>query len=269
MRATLTRELTWAHEQLRALLPDPNAAAMAADPVLLARAAGLDPDPWQEKALRSTALRLAFNVTRQGGKSTIAATLADHTAVYRPGSLVLLLSPGLRQSKELFRKVVQVYRATGRPVSPETENTLELGLSNGSRVVSLPGTEKTVRGFSAVDLLIVDEASRVDDALYAAIRPMLAVSNGRLITMSTPWGARGWWWKEWVDGGTTWERYEIPATACPRISAEFLAEERRYGELFYASEYECRFVDTEDMAFRSEDVEAALDSSVRPLWGAA
>jgi hypothetical protein len=36
-----------------------------------------------------------------------------------------------------------------------------------------------VPGFSAVWLPLVDEASRVSDELYLAVRPMLAVSGGR------------------------------------------------------------------------------------------
>ena len=39
-------------------------------------------------------------------------------------------------------------------------------LPNGSRIVGLPGTEATVRGFSAVSLLLIDEASRVVDEMY-------------------------------------------------------------------------------------------------------
>jgi hypothetical protein len=45
--------------------------------------------------------------------------------------------------------------------------------------------------------LIVDEASRVQDALYQGIRPMLAVSGGRIVLLSTPWGKRGFFFEEW------------------------------------------------------------------------
>jgi hypothetical protein len=55
--------------------------------------------------------------------------------------------------------------------------------------VGLPGTEATIRGFSAVSLLLVDEAARCSDELYLAIRPMLAVSDGTLWLMSTPFQA--------------------------------------------------------------------------------
>src|ERR1035437_4701637 len=61
----------------------------------------------------------------------------------------------------------------------------------GSRICSLPGDPKTIRGFSAPALILEDEAAFVDDELFAAIKPMLAVSRGQLILMSTPFGRRG------------------------------------------------------------------------------
>src|SRR5215211_1297396 len=206
---------------------------LALDRVAFAQEVGLKPDRWQEDLLRSTARRVLLNCARQSGKSTMVGLLAVHAALYEPDSLILLLSPTLRQSQELFKKCLSLYRAADKPVPPESETALTLTLENGSRIVSLPGKEGTVRGYSGVRLLAIDEAARVPDDLYLALRPMLAVSGGRLIALSTPWGKRGWWHAEWTDGGPSWERYEIPATACPRISAAFLEEERRsMGPLF-------------------------------------
>jgi hypothetical protein len=128
--------------------------ARALDPVRLAEAASIVPDPWQAEALRSCAPRILLNCSRQSGKSTVTAILAVHTALYEPGALVLLLSPSLRQSQELFRKALGVYRALGRPVPAEAENTLAVQLENHSRILSLPGKEHTVRGYSGVRLLV-------------------------------------------------------------------------------------------------------------------
>jgi len=91
--------------------------AIACDPVRLAERAGLAPDPWQADVLHSSASRLLLNCSRQSGKSTVTSVLAVHTALYDPGALVLLLSPSLRQSQELFRKCLDTYRAVNRPVS--------------------------------------------------------------------------------------------------------------------------------------------------------
>src|SRR5919199_3284635 len=172
--------------------------AAALDPVALAQQAGLDPDPWQRDVLRSTAPRVLLNCSRQSGKSTISALLALHTALYTPSALVLMLSPSLRQSAELFRKGLDLYRALGRPVPAQAETSLRLELEGGSRIISLPGSEATIRGYSGVRLLVIDEAARVEDTLYGSLRPMLAVSNGRLIALSTPFGRRGWWVEAWA-----------------------------------------------------------------------
>jgi len=242
--------------------------ALALDPVLLARRAGLDPDPWQADVLRSTAPRRLLNCSRQSGKSTVAAIRAVHAALYEPGSLVLLLSPALRQSQELFRKCLDVYRALDHPEPPEAESVLRLELANGSRVVALPGKEGTIRGYSGVRRLIVDEASRVPDDLYRSVRPMLAVSGGDPDAMSTPFGTRGWWYEAWRSD-EPWQRVEVPATQCPRISAAFLAEERRtLGAWWYAQEYECRFMDAADAVFRAADIQAAFTPDAPPpLFG--
>ncbi len=239
--------------------------AHALDPVAWVQSLGFDPDPWQAEVLRGDAPRLLLNCSRQSGKSTTTAALALHQALYQAGTLALLLSPSLRQSSELFRKVSGFYHAAGEPVPAEAESTLRLELSNGSRVVSLPGREATVRGYSGVDLLVIDEAARVDDALYYSIRPMLAVSGGRLVTLSTPFGKRGWWWLEWDQGGGSWERVKVTAEQCPRITAEFLAEERRHlGDWWYQQEYMCEFMEAETAAFTWEMLQSAVQEEVQP-----
>jgi hypothetical protein len=210
-----------------------------------------------------------MNCCRQSGKSTTAAVLALHEVLYRPGCLVLLLSPSMRQSSELFRKVTNLLsRLASRPTLTE-DNRLSLTLQSGSRVVSLPSSEATVRGFSGASLIIEDEASRVPDELYRAIRPMLATSEGRLVLMSTPLGRRGHFHQEWADGGPLWERVRVSAYECPRISREFLEEERRsLGDLYFRSEYLCEFTETSGQLFTYDDVVAALDERVRPLFAA-
>lgn len=223
-------------------------------------------DPWQVEALESPASRLLINASRQAGKSTVAALRGLHEILSAPDRLVLVVSPGERQSKLLFRTLMRYYRALGRPVPATVENVLSLELANGSAAYALPGSEDTVRGFSSVNLLLIDEASRVSEEMMAAVRPMLAVSGGRLITMSTPWGKRGWWYEAWEHGGDAWARWRVPASQCPRISPAFLAEERRaLGPLWFASEFECQFVDTVDQLYATDLVQAALSRDVAPL----
>jgi hypothetical protein len=199
----------------------------------------------------------------------MASVLALHKALVAPGSLILILAPAERQAKELFSKVVLSYRTLGHVIPTASYTKLGMELSNGSRIEALPGTEKTVRGFSGVDLLIVDEAARVADELYYAVRPMLAVSGGRLLMLSTPFGKRGVFYHEWT-GGSAWERYTVTAEECPRIPPEFLEEERRtLGPWWFAQEYECRFMDTLDQVFATEVIHKAITDEVAPLFGGA
>jgi hypothetical protein len=240
---------------------------LRANPLCLLTHAGMTPDPWQAGVLQSSACRLLLLASRQAGKSSVAAALSLHTALVRPRSPVLLLSPSTRQSGELFRKVMDLFNALGRPLDVVAESALRVEFANGSRVLSLPGTEGTVRGFSEVALLVIDEAARVADPLYYSVRPMLAVSRGRMVALSTPFGKRGWFHDEWFGSGS-WERVRITAPECPRISPEFLAEEQRaLGERWFRQEYLCSFEDVIDAVFAYADIQAALSNDVKPLFG--
>jgi hypothetical protein len=203
--------------------------------------------------------------TRQAGKSTSAADLSVTEALTKPGTLILLLSPSERQSGELAAKVFACYDALGQPVPARKRTELQLHLVNGSRIIALPESERTIRGYSGAGLLVVDEASRVSDDLYRAVRPMLAVSRGRLIAMTTPFGKRGWFYDAW-ESPADWKRVKITAEQCPRISAEFLAEERHaMGGRWFRQEYQCSFEDVIDALFAEADIRAACSTTAKPL----
>jgi len=240
----------------------------ALDPVEFSRHIGIEPDPWQAEVLRYEGKRLLLNCSRQSGKSTTSATLGLHSAIYRPKSLILLVSPSLRQSQELFRKVKEAYKnMEDRPGLLE-DNRLSMVLANGSRIVSLPSDQSTVRGFSGVTMILEDEASQVKDEFYYAILPMLIINNGTFIAMTTPYGKRGHFFNEWTEGGGDWKRVEIPANKCPRISAEELERQRRsLGSMFFRQEFNCEFVETIDTVFGYDMVQEAFDDDVKPLFG--
>jgi hypothetical protein len=240
--------------------------SLALDRAAFAESLGIVPDRWQQDLLRSTGDRVLLNCSRQSGKSTMAAIIALHRAMFYPGSLVLILGPAERQAKELFGKVAEFYRVLYQQAPAVSDRKLGVHLVNGSRIEALPGSEKTIRGFSGVDLLILDEASRVDDDLYYAVRPMLAVSGGALMMLSTPYGRRGVFYEEWI-GGEDWERYEVPASLVPRITPQFLAKERRgIPARVYRQEYECSFEEAEGQVFATEDIEAMVSGEVTPLF---
>jgi hypothetical protein len=239
--------------------------ATALDCVRFARLAGIQPDSWQADLLFSTERHIILLCSRQSGKTTIVAILALHHALNNPNSLVLVLSPSLRQSSELFKKITGFYQDLGRPIPSETQTALTLELTNKSRIVSLPGKDHTVRGYSGVSLLLIDEAARVSDDLYYAVRPMLAVSQGRIILLSTPCGKRGFFFREW-EKGVDWLKIKVTADQCPRISKEFLEQERRdLGDRWFAQEYLCSFEEAEAALFHYDVVQRALCDEIEEL----
>lgn len=222
---------------------------LALDPSAILVTRGLSPDPWQRDFLFARDRQVLLNCSRQSGKSTVVSALALHAALFTPGGLVLLLSPSQRQSAEIFRKVHDAYVAVGRPIPAVYESQLRLELANGARVLCLPGREETIRSFGGVTLLVLDEAARIPDRLYRSVRPMLAVSQGRLVALSTPFGRRGWFYEEWIGAGP-WKRVQVTWRDCPRITADFIAEETRaMGAAWAAQEYECSFNSREGLVY--------------------
>jgi len=243
------------------------------DPLYFASIAGLQhPDDWQKEVLQwvisGQKQDLILNCGRQTGKSTTAAYLAVWMAIFIPKSLILLVSPSLRQSSELFRKVRDILEVIRIPLELDEDNMLSCKFSNKSRIVSLPGTERTVRGYSGAKLIIEDEAARVADEYYMTIRPMLAVSGGKLIMMSTPFGKRGHFYNDWNEkDDNTFHRIQITADQCPRIPKEFLERERKkVGEWWFNQEYMCIFNEAIDSVFNYETIMAAITSDVKPLF---
>jgi hypothetical protein len=234
----------------------------AENAVLFAKRIGFSADVWQADVLLSDERQLILNCSRQVGKSTTTAVLAAHTAIYKPESLILIVCPTERQSSELLRKIKSIL-AQMPGIDFSRDSILQIEMSNDSRILALPSSESNIRSYSAVDLLIVDEASRCIDEVYFAVRPMLAVSGGRIVLLSSPFGRRGFFYDVWANG-EGWERFTVKATDCERITPEFLASEKAsMPEFIFRQEYFCEFTDRETQVFSSDDIENALDDSLK------
>lgn len=244
-------------------------ASGVGDVLALAERLGFRPDPRQTSLLTSTSQRLILNCTRQWGKSTVTALKVAHHALTRPESLSLIVSPTGRQSAEFLRKVKGFLGRLQIRARGDGANEISIVLPNGARVVGLPGRAATTRGYSAVSLLIVDEAAYVTDEQYGAVQPMMATVEDAVIwLLSTPVGKIGFFYEEWANGGDDWERIRVPATECSRISQRFLDFQRRSrGEREFAREYLCEFQDGIAALFPRDLVNAAFTREVVPLFG--
>jgi len=225
------------------------------------RSRGLDLDPWQAQVADGTAQTTIICCTRQAGKTEINAALVANMLETRERSLTLILAPSERQSQELLIKS-RAY-IDWDYVRPQSVAAKSVVLQNGSRAFALPGAdERTIRGFSAPDLIIVDEAAMASDDLYYAIRPMIATNNtkARVIILSSPKGRRGFFFEEFhAPDDPNVLKIKITADDIPRISQEFLDQERRrMPEWLFRQEYYCEFVDNEMQVFGTDLVGAAF-----------
>jgi cytochrome c-type biogenesis protein CcmE len=234
-----------------------NAFPIPAYPVEFAVSLGIVPDDWQVEVLASEHPRKILCCGRQTGKSTVAAILAIHRALTRPGSTVLVVAPGERQAKLLFSKAKRLYEQAGHPLPAHSERRTGLELSNGSIIEALPAVERTTRGYS-VDLLIVDEAAAVPDMDYHGILPALIATRGEQVLLSTPRGKRGFFWELWhSDDG--WQRIMVRSNEVERIRPEDLEVFRQtMPEQFFRQEFYCEWLDTEGALFGYDDIERAL-----------
>ncbi len=240
-------------------------AAVPPPSLWAAQALNFHLDPLQNQILDSSSSHLILCCSRQWGKSTVTAIRTLHHAWFNPGSLILCLAPGARQSGLFLKKAEHFLRILKAPVRKDPLHPLSLVLPNGSRLIALPGDGDTIRGFSAVGFLVLDEAALIPDSLYHAARPFLAVSGGPLWLLSTPAGQSGFFFEEWTRG-RHWTRFSAPATACSRIRPEFLEQERAsLGDHAFRQEYLCEFLASEHQMIDRSIIDAIIVPEGQPL----
>ncbi len=140
-------------------------------------------------------------------------------------------------------------------------------LQNGSRIVSLPASEASIRGYSACSLLLFDEARFIPDEVYLAARPMVASCNGTIVLISTSGTKQGFYWRAYEDESDTWEKYLVPIADSGRLSPSFVEEERRtHPPRWFDREYNCVFTDAEDAVFEADSLRKLFDPNIEPLF---
>ena len=258
MKACYLKELTRLEQQAETLKQQKN--NNTDDPVTFAKKLGFNLDPWQVRLVTSRSKRIILNCSRQSGKSTACALLALYYLIHKQNSVVIALSPSLRQSLLLSSKVLELrQKLINPPTLLEDNKTNAWFEKTNARFFSLPSKEETIRGISAVTLAIVDEAAFCDADLIRAVLPMLATTNGQLILLSTPRGRTGFFYEAWESTG--WEKIQVTALDCSRISKEFLESERKtLPDHWFRQEYLCEFTDSEFAIFRTEDIDRAFEA---------
>jgi phage FluMu gp28-like protein len=222
-------------------------------------------DARQRDLLRRESKQVVLNCSRQSGKSTLAALKMVHAARWRAKSTIVVTAPVQQQTRELLRKAREFARIAG-VLHRNKGSKYCVEFANGSRIVGVTADEDTIRGFSSVTLLVVDEASRVREEVFEAAEPMLAVSGGGLWILSTPNGRGGYFYKAW-HAAAGWAKLRMTAMECAgRISERFLHKQReKLGARRFAQEFECEFVELDRGVFDAESVSKAFRKGVTAI----
>jgi hypothetical protein len=198
---------------------------------------GIQPSEWQENFLRAARGASILALTaRQCGKTTTAAWAMAHAALFLPGSLSVVACPAQRQSAEAVRRVREAVIKAGGKL--EADNVYGLELTNGSRVLALPGSDDSIRGLTVDAWIVADEAARLPNDLIAALRPMRARRpEARFAMLSTAWSRADPFWMAWDSDDSSWMRLKATADTV-HYDPDFLEKERRaLGEDGFKREY--------------------------------
>jgi hypothetical protein len=227
--------------------------------VFAARYLGFQADSIQAEVLDTDEKKIAICCTRQWGKTTVTSLRALHFALMHPETLTICVAGSLRQSSIFIDCVAQFLQRMRLPWKRDRREPLSVMLPNGSSLVGLPANSRTIRGFGGVSFLILDEAAYIPDAVYQAARPFRATTNGLFWVLSTPDGQAGFFYDIFHRMELNWRRFRVTARECPRISAEFLAEEElEMGPTKFGQEYLCRFLASADQWISRGLVESAI-----------
>jgi len=262
------------------------------------RSLGFNPYEWQKAILWSAHRRKVINGARQAGKSTIVSAKPCHIAKHYPESVSIIIAATEYQAFLDMEKVKNfIAQDKGYPKMERDSDRLII-LENGSWIMVVPATEKAARGPSAPRLILLDEASRIDDIVYTSgVIPMLTENpDCELISISTPHGKQGFFYKSFNN--PKWERYmvkspwEVVDLEFRLLPAEPEEEYRRkcaekgiigcysprhrnqqeqefnlgeMGPRIYRQEYGVEFVEPEDQIFSYDEIERMFRNTVQPL----
>lgn len=225
---------------------------------------GGEPDPFQRRILENDPQHLLVLASRQAGKSAAAQVRAVYECAFVPDSLTILLSAGLRQSVELMRGCAKGIQALGTGSAIVLESALRIEVRGGGRIISLPASESTVRGWSKCSLLILDEAAKIEKAVIEAAFPSTAACpDARIWVLSTPGpkvGIGEWFYRRWLSTDEGWCRETVKWNECPRLKAEWVKSQSRIiGAAAARAEFDAEFVDDTGSMWSVDDIEACIN----------
>ena len=222
-------------------------------------------DKIQKSVLDHDAHRLILCCSRQWGKTTIIAIKALHTAIFQPGSEIVIISKSLKQAGLLLNTVCESAAVLGFPRKRVLGYEQSLHLPNGSKIFGVANSEKSSRGYTA-NIVIVDEAALVEDQVIGSASPTLSRTNGKLWLLSTPYGQTGLFYNVWHDKALTdWFKVKATIEDSPYATPEFIAEQKRLFPFNFRQDFYCEFTPAKGCLLSRERIEKMIDPTITQI----
>lgn len=271
--------------------------ASALTPGAYLESLGYPPFEWQNEVLPDITNRWVMLLcARQSGKTHSVGGKCLHKAKHRHKSFCVVVAPSQDQSKLVMRVVEELSLRDGDLPALKNDNEFNKRWVTGSEIKAFPGTERSVRGSSAPDIIIFDEGTRILDETYAAVTPMTTAAGTQVIACSTAFGRRGWFYRNWTNPKSYYHKVlvRIPwdpvgdklVDAMPEPEFKAMWAEKGvaayyskrhvkwevqrdlddHGEQWIRQEYCCEFLEDELGLFRHEDIVAAFRNEQRDIF---
>jgi hypothetical protein len=210
---------------------------------------------------------------RRWGKTESAAIDAATMAIFRPGSVQMIVSATYDQARLIFDGIERL--VTGSEFLRHAAKAVQRPyprLTIGRSIITARTADedgRSLRG-NCADRIIVDEAAYVRDCvIQEVISPMLADRDGCLVMISTPFG-KNHFYRAFMRGAAEpnskrHASFSFPSWTNPHISREYIEQQRmEISPRQFAVEYEATFIDDQCSVFSWKDIESAVAHSDTP-----
>src|SRR3990167_2835628 len=205
----------------------------------------------QEEILACNEREVTISCGRRFGKSAICGYLALKTLL-QPNKKIWIVAPTYDLTNKVFEYVVRFLIK----VAPEAQGAISYRPYPRIKFLT-----STLEGRSAenstgllgeeVDLLIVDEASRIPRHIYDTyLYPVTSTRQGRIILISTPFG-KNWFYEHWIEAKSRGAAFNFSSKQSPYFpKEEWEYAKTRLPEMVFRQEYEAVFLEDAATVFR-------------------
>jgi hypothetical protein len=160
----------------------------------------------QAKALASTKFITTVASARRTGKTEMIKIAAAWTCFRERDTKVVVLSAGQEASRRITEELVADLAAHDLTRDSVSDGfSTRIRFTNGSEIISLPASQRAVRGLGkGVKLLVLDEAGFISEELWRAAHYVAMDerrNGGRILLTGTPWGGPEMFFRQAYEAG--------------------------------------------------------------------